>query len=531
MPITPAMLRSTQLAEKTVRPVRAARQERSYSEETITPEVSLTVSAVLAAFTILSEDVSSLPLLLYARRGRNKIRAYDSLYYRLMHDQPNEEHTSMIFRELMMGHLLGWGNFYAQPIVDKRGDVQELWPLRPDRMTVERKQGERIYTYIDSEGKPRIFIGDEILHIPAFGFDGLVGYSRITMARNTIGLSISTEKFGSKFFSNGTNVGVIYKHPGALGDEAYGHLSDSLKEHATVENSHKPIILEEGMSIEKLGIPPDDAQFLETRKFQVSEIARIFRVPPHMIGDVERTTSWGAGIDSQEQGYVNHTLRPWATRIEQSLNANLLLKKDRGIYFYEHLMDGLLRGDIATRYEAYVKAINNGIMSPNEARTKENMNPYKDGDVFWRPLNMTKASDPVQDQAQPSNALEPLWHDAILRAVKREKNDVLGALKRSKTTQAFHTFVKNFYDQDHAAFLLKQLQPVIQAHTRIYGRNLQDVLEAEVVLFLQRRRDMVEAIPSDQVDAMFDDIEETVESFLNFVRTANEEAETFQFEE
>lgn len=530
MPLTAAMIRSNVMADPTARPVRVSVRERSYSEESITPELSLTVSAVLAAFTILSEDLSSLPLLLYARRGRNKYRAWDSTYYRLMHDQPNEEMTSMVFRELSVGHLLGWGNFYGQLIFDRRGDVAEIYPLRPDRMTVERKNGQKIYTYTASDGKPRVFFADELLHIPAFGFDGLIGYSRIALARNAIGLAISTEKFGSKLFSNSANPGVIFKHPGQLGDTAYNRLKESLEERKGTDNSHKDIIIEEGMSIEKLSIPPDDAQFLETRKFQVSEIARIFRVPPHMIGDVERTTSWGSGIDSQEQGYVNHTLRPWARRIEECLGAQVLLKKDRDAYFYEHLMDGLLRGDIATRYEAYVKAITNGIMSPNEARSRENMNPYKDGDQFWRPLNMQPINAPVSETI-PSNSqttepdansandgiLIPLWKDALARAMKREKNDVGGAVKRlqkNSDLEAFCLWIENFYNRDHPAFLRKQLQPVMDAYVSLTGGDLEDVMTARIQSYTEARREMflnanVEGI--EDALARADDVDEWLE--------------------
>lgn len=529
MPLTDAMVaRNTQLVEKTARPVRASVRERSYSEETITPELSLTVSAVLAAFTILSEDLSSLPLILYQRRGRYKIRAYDSLYYRLMHDQPNPEHSSMVFRELMVGHLLGWGNFYGQPIVDRSGDVQEIWPLRPDRMTVERKEGMRIYTYQTTSGQPRIFIDDEILHIPAFGFDGLIGYSRIALARNAIGLAISTEKFGSKFFSNGANSGVIYKHPGELSDKAYEHLQSSLKERSGVENSNKPVILEEGMSLEKLGIPPDDAQFLETRKFQVSEIARIFRVPPHMIGDVEKTTSWGTGIDSQEQGYVNHTLRPWAIRIEEYLNMRVLLKQDRPSFFYEHLMDALLRGDVATRYEAYVKAINNGIMSPNEVRSRENMNPYKQGDTYWRPANMVSVDDPPSSDTQAANALEPLWRDAIARVMKRESNDVLGASKRYQVKgqqNEFIHWVENFYRHDHMAFMTKQFKPLLDAQLRLFGVDASKQMGVFIFDFLSARLEQLKLMDAEQLsqgmDAYIDsstrDIMDAVELYLKLV--------------
>src|SRR5919108_765079 len=511
MPITSGMLRTSELAEKSARPVRVGVRERSYSDETITPEISLTVSAVLAAFTILSEDLSSLPLILYQRRGRNKFRAYDSMYYRLMHDQPNPEHPSMIFREFIVGHMLGWGNFFAQPIFDKRGDVVELWPLRPDHMTVKRFEGERVYIYRTSEGKERVFLSEEILHIPAFGFDGLIGYSRIALARNAIGLSISTDKFGATFFSNGANPGILYKHPGTLSDTAFGHLKDSLEEKTGVDQSHKPVILEEGMSIERLGLPNDDAQFLETRKFQVSEVARIFRVPPHMIGDVDRSTSWGSGIDSQEQGYVNHTLRPWAIRIEQSLNSQVLLARDRAATFYEHLMDALLRGEIATRYTAYVSAINNGFMSRNEARERENMNPRKGLDVMLQPLNMTTVQDGATNGTTENNdaasALQPLWKDAIVRVLKREQNDVLGASKRWQVKgqqEAFLSWAENFYRRDHPEFMARQFKPLLDAQVRLFGVDASQLMDLFIFDFLAARLGQVKEMDADQLSTSMD---------------------------
>jgi HK97 family phage portal protein len=536
MPLTNDMIRTrtSQLAEKTVRPVRVGVRERSYSEETITPEISLTVSAVLAAFTILSEDLSSLPLILYQRRGRNKFRAYDSIYYRLMHDQPNPEHTSMIFREFMVGHMLGWGNFFGQPIFDKSGDVVELWPLRPDRMTVKRFEGERIYIYRTSEGKERVFLSEEILHIPAFGFDGLIGYSRIALARNAIGFTISTDKFGSKFFSNGANPGIIYKHPSELSDTAYDHLKESLDERAGVDQSHRPIILEEGMSIERLGLPNDDSQFLETRKFQVSEIARIFRVPPHMIGDVERSTSWGSGIDSQEQGYVNHTLRPWATRIDQQLNSKLLLEQDRSTYYYEHLMEGLLRGDIATRYAAYVSAINTGFISRNEARERENMNPRKGLDAMLMPLNMTtvtqtttgggsdvEGSDTEDTDSATASALEPLWRDAIARVLKREANDLSGASKRWQVKgqqEAYAEWIDQFYGVDHVAFMRKQFEPLVEAQRRLF--DVDGAMQADVFIqeFLDERCMQVKSMSAEQLsDGMETYLARAAEEILSFV--------------
>jgi HK97 family phage portal protein len=463
-------------------------RERSQTGEIITPEGALSVSAVLAAFTIIAEDISSLPLIEYRRKTRGKERAYGDPYYVLMHDRPNPEHTSMVFRELMVSHLLAWGNFYGQMIWDDAGVVTEIWPLRPDRMTVERVKGQRVFTYMTNEGKPRKFNSDDILHIPAFGFDGLIGYSRIALARNAIGLAISAEKFGSKFFANDARPGIVLKHPQKIGDKAYEHLRDSWNEdHKGADNSWKPAILEEGMDLATIGMPMQDAQFLQTRQFQVSEIARIFRVPPHMIGDVTNTTSWGSGIDSQEQGYVSHTLRPWMVRIEQSLSQQLLLAKDRNNLYFEHLADGLVRGDLATRYEAYVKAINNGFMSPNEARSRENMNPYEGGDEFYHPLNMGNSKDVKPGKA---DALQPLFLDTCQRIVRREMNDLRGAAKRylAKHEYAeFHTWVNEFYGTEHAEFAQRQMQPLLDAQKRLFGLDMTDAFQDYIDVYLSQR--------------------------------------------
>lgn len=514
LPKAPLMTRGgtpNQPAERTARPRRASTSERSYSEENITPEMSLTVSAVLAAFTILCEDLSSLPLILYQRLGRVKIRAYQNIYYKLMHDRPNPEHSSMQFREFIEGHMLGWGNFYAQLIWDKRGDIVEMWPLRPDRMTVARVDGQRVYSYYTSTGQPRTFLSDEILHIPAFGFDGLVGYSRISLARNAIGLSMSAEKFGSKLFANDTSVGVIFRHPGALSEEAFDTLQESLNDRSGSEKAHEAIILEEGMDIARLGLPPEDSQFLETRKFQVNEIARIFRIPPHMLADVEKSSSWGAGIEGQEQGYVNHTLRPWATRIEEAARLQLLPEVMQETFWYEHLMDALLRGDIKPRYEAYVQAITNGFMSPNEVRSRENMNPYKGGDVYWRPLNMEQVGANA-NQGGNTNAraesLDPLWRDAIARVMKREENDLHGALRRwglKGQEKRFEAWVTQFYDQDHPAFIQKQLQPILEAEQRLFGWDRWGDVALVLVEMLNERKQQVLDGAADELVAGLDE--------------------------
>jgi len=444
--------------------------QESYAGEDVTVEGALSVASVLSAFTILMEDTASLPLITYRRLTRGKERDVNSPYYVLLHDMPNPEHTSMVYREFIMGHLLGWGNHFSQKIWDRRGVLRELWPLRPDRMQVFRKDGLRQYIYTEMNGNKRTFRQEDIWHIPAFGFDGLVGYSRITLARNAIGLSMAAEKYGSHFYKNGANFDIAITHPGSLGDEAFKHLNESVKEqHTGVDNSHKPMILEEGMSIEKIGIPPDDAQFIETRRFQLGEIARMFRVPPHMLGDVDRSTSWGSGIEQQELGYLSHTLRPWLKRIEQGAQKDLLLESERKDIVIEHLVEDFLRTDIGARMAAYVSAITNGIFTRNEVRERENLLPIDGLDRMLMPLNMTTVDGPEKKPAAPKSLRsnfdpQPFILDAALRALRRESKELLDASKRwieKDKPEKFTTWLEQFYKTDHRAFMQKIFAPAM----------------------------------------------------------------------
>lgn len=510
MPLTDAMLarfRAKQV-DRSARPTRTSVRERSYSDELVTVETALTVSTVIAIIRLKAQDLASIPLLLYARRGRSKFRAYDSPYFILMHDQPNPEMSSVVFRELIVSHIDAWGDFFSQKIVDDSGVVRELWPLRPDRMSVERVDGKRIYKYNGSDGKMRVFFEDEILHLPGFGFDGLRGMSRIGQARHLIGWNISTQKYSSKFFSNGANIDMVFQHPKELSEKAHKALDTAIKEKYTgSENSHKHIILEEGMTVDKLGIPPDDAQFIETMKFQLSELNRMLGpVPPHLIGDLEKSTSWGTGIDAQEQGYINHSLMPYARRIEQGLGMQLMLTADRAQgFFYEHLFDGFLRGDIATRYEAHLKAINGGFSSRNEVREKENMNPRKGLDDILQPLNMTTVGGSDASNGAV-DAFAPLWRDAIARVMKRESNDVLGASRRwqGKGQQdAFERWVDHFFTVDHPAFALRQFEPILRAHQRLFANDDGGRTDVFLKEFLDDRRLHVKTLSADElVDGM-----------------------------
>ena len=333
------------------------------SGKTVNERTAMQTTAVYACVRILAETIASLPLHTYMNTGSGKEKARDHPIYYLLSDSPNPEMTSFVFRETLMGHLLLWGNSYSQIIRDGHGKVVALYPLLPDKMKVERSENGEIYYIYNSEGKDYLLRNTEVLHIPGLGFDGLIGYSPIAMAKNAIGMALATEEYGAKFFSNGANPGGVLEHPGVVKDPH--RIRDSWNQvYQGTSNAHRVAVLEEGMKFSPIGIPPEQAQFLETRKYQTEEICRIFRVPPHLVGDLERATF--SNIEHQSISFVVHTIRPWLVRIEQSINKALFSDKEKEKYFVSFLVEGLLRGDYESRMRGYSIGIQNGFMSPND---------------------------------------------------------------------------------------------------------------------------------------------------------------------
>lgn len=348
----------------------------STSGKKVNERSAMQMTAVYACVRILSESIASLPVHLYQYESEgNKAKAVKHPLYRILHDEPNPEMTSFVFRETLMTHLLLWGNAYSQIIRNGKGEVIGLYPLMPNRMTVDRdSNGQIIYQYQmqDSDahtGKSGSVTlrPSEVLHVPGLGFDGLVGYSPIAMAKNAIGLSIATEEYGAKFFANGATPGGILEFPGTVKNPE--SIRESWNQGFSGSNAHKVAILEEGMKYTPISISPEQAQFLETRKFQIDEIARIFRVPPHMVGDLEKSSF--SNIEQQSLEFVKYTLEPWIIRWEQSLNRALLTEKEKPDYFVKFNVDGLLRGDYQSRMNGYAIGIQNGFMCPNDVRALE----------------------------------------------------------------------------------------------------------------------------------------------------------------
>lgn len=375
---------------------------RTTSGKNVNEMTALQTTAVYACVRILAEAIASLPIHVYKHTDEGKEQDVNHQLYYLLHDEPNPDMTSFVFRETLMSHLLIWGNAYAQIIRDGRGQVLALYPLLPDRMTVKRDdKGELYYVYQRSEednpnfkDKGNIILKkSEVLHVPGLGFDGLIGYSPIAMAKNAVGMTLATEEYGASFFANGANPGGVLEHPGILKDPSKVRESWNQVYQGT-NNSHKVAVLEEGMSYKTIGIPPNEAQFLETRKFQINEIARLYRIPPHLVGDLEKSSF--SNIEQQSLEFVKYTLDPWVVRFEQSFQKALLLPDEKKTYFIKFNVDGLLRGDYQSRMNGYAIGRQNGWLSTNDIRRLEDMNPLskeEGGDLYLVNGNMTKLED------------------------------------------------------------------------------------------------------------------------------------------
>ena len=348
---------------------------------------AMQMTAVYSCVRILSEAVAGLPLHLYKYTDSGgKAMALDHSLYRLLHDEPNPEMSSFVFRETLMTHLLLWGNAYAQIIRNGKNEIVALYPLMPNKMSVDRDENGRLYyTYYrgsDEAIKNKEFAvmlqPSDVLHIPGLGFDGLVGYSPIAMAKNAIGMAIACEEYGAKFFANGAAPGGVLEHPGTIKDPQ--RVRESWQStFGGSGNANKIAVLEEGMKYTPIGISPEQAQFLETRKFQINEIARIFRVPPHMVGDLEKSSF--SNIEQQSLEFVKYTLDPWVIRWEQSIQRSLLNSEEKRKYFAKFNVEGLLRGDYQSRMNGYAIGRQNGWMSANDIRELENLDriPAEDG--------------------------------------------------------------------------------------------------------------------------------------------------------
>ena len=378
------------------------------SGERVDEKSAMQIATVYACVRLLAETVAGLPLHLYISKdgGSAKEKATDHPLYRLLYRQPNPEMTSFSFREVMMTHLLLWGNCYAQIVRDGKNGVLGLYPLLPENVEVDRdEKGQIFYIYhAYTDEKPGennrdiYFRRDEIFHVPGLGFNGLVGFSPIAMMKNALGTTLAVEKYGSSFFKNGAQPSGVLEHPGVLKDPSKIRENWSAV-YGGANNAHKVAVLEEGMQYKAISLPPEDSQFLSTRQFGVTEICRIFRVPPHMVQNMDHATF--SNIEHQSIDFVVHTLTPWLVRFEQAIIKDLLLPNEQDEYFPKFNVDGLLRGDYQSRMQGYATGISNGFLSPNDIHRLENWDlipAEKGGDDYYLNGGYVKLEDAGKQQ-------------------------------------------------------------------------------------------------------------------------------------
>jgi HK97 family phage portal protein len=353
---------------------------------------AMRVSTYYACVNVLAQDIAKLPLILYRRLPNGgRERATKHPLYGLLHRKPNPFQTSFRFRQTAQAHAAMRGNAYALK-TRVRGRVKELLPVSPDRMRVELGGDWRLRYKLD--GKE--IATEDVFHVRGLSLDGYSGVSVATYARETLGLALATEAHGARLFSTGALFRGILKHPGKLRDDTVAkRLRESFDEAFRGANAHKTALLEEGMAGEQTSMSAEDSQFLETREFQAYEVARWFRMPPHKVGLMKQATF--SNIEHQALEYVQDTLLSWLINWEQECNAGLLTEEEQEEYFFEHLVDGLLRGDQPARYRAYKDAVLTGFMSRNEVRQKENLNPVDGLDDYLVPLNMASTDDAETD--------------------------------------------------------------------------------------------------------------------------------------
>ncbi len=472
---------------------------------------ALNLSAYFSGVRVLSETVGSLPIMTYRRTGsRTKERATDHPIYKLLHDRPNPDMPPSVFKETLMAHQIVWGNAYCEIETDRLNRPVALWPLLPDRTEAERVNKVLRYKTRLNDDREVILPAEKVWHVPGLGWDGVRGWSPLTMHRNAIGLGLALEKFDNTIFANGATLrGVLTMEKGFRDAEKRREYREDFEQiYSGLDNANRVAILEQGMKWTQIGVPPEDSQLLESRLFQVREMARILRLPPHFLGDLADATF--SNIEQQGQEFVTYSLRPYLVKWEESLHYRLFDAREREQMFPEFLVDALLRGDIDSRYKAYQTAITYGFLSPNDVRGLENMNPVEGGDQYFVPVNImpidqiadagagaqvdagtgagaqggeldeaalkalgagpgtrradfpadTRAdSTTVRERLRVLNSFERLVADKADMAVKREVQAVRRAIGKMDT-QDFRDWMREWY-AGHQPWLVRQFRPVM----------------------------------------------------------------------
>ena len=441
----------------------------------VSEESSLENTAVWNAITLISQTLAEVPLKLFQRvTPRGKIEARANPLFDILHSAPNPEMTSFEWRESQMGWLLGWGNAASEIVFNQRtGRIDALWPIPWSRIKVKRIEGQIFYDIlIPDTGLTVTLPAFRVLHIRGFSRDGIVGLSPIALHRQAVALGLATEQYGASFFGNGAVPGGVLRHPQTLSKEAQARLREAWTEtQAGLSNAQRVAVLEEGLEYVKVGIDPEDAQFLATRVFQVEEVARIFNIPPSMIGELSKATF--SNVTEQSINFVRFTMLPWFFRWEQGMDKKLLGPNERQSLFIKFVVEALLRGTPKERGDFYNSMFAVGAFSPNDIRDKEDMNPIEGGDQYFKPLNFESLTAPTEDDEGTAGgttleensrllqlpmkdrlrqAFLPSFEDLVVRLIRAERREML----KHEAKPGFGTWRRTYYETELAKLVKKQ---------------------------------------------------------------------------
>jgi HK97 family phage portal protein len=489
---------------------------------------ALTLSAFWDGVNIISGAVGMLPFFVFQRDGDSRHRAPAHPVNRIIHERANPYMDALTFRQTLQGHLLGWGNAYAEIERDGAGRPLNLWPLPPNIVTPtvegpdDKPEQRRLVYKVILGGKPKTVLYENMFHLKGLSPDGLKGYSVVQVARESLGMAKATEDYGAVFFKNNATPPAVLEHPAKLSDTSEAHLRKSWEDtHKGVENQHKIAILEEGMKLHVLGLPPQDAQFLDSRQFSVVEVARWLNIPPHMLKSLERSTF--NNIEQQAIEFIVWTLMPWLTRWQNETNVKLFGAVGRRKFFSEFVTAALLRGDIKSRYDAYRVAINSGWLNRNTVRGFENLNRVDGLDGYWQPVNVVSVGEDGQaqiptstvvtmveaassgrlalppqtsetrsfdDEAEADAKYRALFESTWRRIVTKEVNAVKRCIKKAdQYDEEARQHVEEFYSR-HETHVIEVLEPVMKIFS--VGR---DIVERIARQYIQdSRADMIASL-------------------------------------
>lgn len=431
----------------------------------VNPDTAMRVTAALACIRIIADTEASLPFFTYRRLERGKEKARDHYLYSVLHDETNPEMSAFTFRRTITAHVASRGNGLAEIEFDGAGRVKYLWPLNPDKTRLVRVPDTKKLVYMVTlpesvGGQEKPLAAERVLHIKWLSQNGLWAESPVQLARESLGVSLAAQEFMARFFSNDASPRGALETDQALSDKAYERLKeDFIEEHGGLDKKHRFAILEEGLKFNPISLSPQDIMLLDLMRFGVEDIGRVYGISSDMLNLADKAATY-ASVEQFGIRFTTHTVRPWTVNWDQEVNRTLLTKKERQDIFVEHDLNGLLRGDYATRTTGYNSGITTGWMTRNEAREFENLNPLEGLDDPLVQLNMSAA--------QQRAIMQPIYQDIFLRIRRREQHDAESAEKRFKTdVSEFATWRQNFYADDHRKFVGLQLTPALKAHAAL----------------------------------------------------------------